>query len=195
MFSFLKRDKTDNPVQGELRRLSELFKDGAAAPPPEMVENNGRKAVWSIPLRDGGEAFVSASKYAGINDEIYVVEVDADRFYYHWLKSTLETGGDCVPVEKMPEDRKYRHAEEGFAEGRKNPVPLAEVNANELFGKDHVGFSNGVTRSFWLLAHGAKSFPVEVHGQESAQRLHRLAGTGQGPKTLEELFASPAAES
>lgn len=191
MFSFLKREKTDNPVQGELRRLSELFKDGASAPTPEMLENTGYRAVWSIPLRDGGEAFVSASRYPYNNDETYVVEVDADRFYYHWLKSTMESGGDCVPVEKMPEDRKYRHAEDGFAEGRENPVPLAEVNAYELFGKDYVGFSNGVTRSFWLIAHGAKSFPVEVHGQESAQRLHQLAGVGEGPKTLEQLFTDP----
>ena len=46
-----------------------------------------------------------------------------------------------------------------------------------------------------LLAHGAKSFPVEVHGQESAQRLHQLAGVGEEPKTLEHLFAVPAADS
>ena len=196
MFSLCKRLQPDNPVQVELRRLSDLFRDGTSlAIPPEMLENNGRRAIWSIPLRDGGEAFVSAKKNAGINDEMYVVEVDADRFYYHWLRSTLESGGHCVPLQNMPDDYKYHLAEEGFAEGRKNPVPLAEVTAYELYGQDYVSFSNGITRSFWLLAHGAKSFPVEVHGQESAQRLHQLAGVGEEPKTLEHLFAVPAAES
>lgn len=191
MFSFLKPRNKDEAAQGELRRLSGLFKEGAAASPPEMLASDGRTAVWSIPLNDGGRAFVSASRYPYLNDEIYVVEVDADRFYYHWLKSTLERGGECVPVQEMPGDRKYRQAEEGFAEGRKNPVPLAEVNAYETGGMDYVGFTNGVTRSFWLLAHGAKSFPVETHGIESARKLHELAGTGQGPRTLDELFPLP----
>lgn len=194
MFPFFKRQQTDNPVQVELQRLSGVFRDGASAAPPEMLENTGRRAIWSIPLKDGGEAFVSAKKNLGINDEMYVVEVDADRFYYHWLKSTLESGGHCVPLQNMPEDYKYHLAEEGFAQGLKNPVPLAEVTAYELYGQDYVSFSNGITRSFWLLAHGAKSFPVEVHGQESAQRLHRLAGVGEGPRTLEELFPDPAGQ-
>lgn len=89
-------------------------------------------------------------------------------------------------------DSKYKDAAEGFSFGCDNPVPLATVSFNIatrfitsykflLFGKEvreerfsYVAFTNGVTRTIWLLAHGCKFFPVECE-MPGAIDLHRLA--------------------
>lgn len=72
-------------------------------------------------------------------------------------------------------DYKFQYAEEGFSHGITNPVPLAQVNYESTGGvqnywskltkktqQGHLSFTNGITRTIWLLAHGAKYFPVEV---------------------------------
>ncbi len=182
-------------INQELEQLAQNFKAQADVPRASILGNDGRRAVWSIELEDGRQAFMSARRYPHMNDSTFVVEVDADRFYYHWLRSSAQTGGHCKLREDMPADYKYAQAEDGFSSGVENPVPLAEVNAwTAEDGTDHIGFSNGITRSFWLLSKGAKSFPVETNHPESAQKLHELAGIGNGPVSFEEFFDVPAHE-
>ncbi|QPB72731.1 hypothetical protein XFHB_13030 (plasmid) [Xylella fastidiosa] len=144
-------------------------------------------AIWRIPVSGQADRYMSASAgYSG--KETFVVHVDANAFYLAWLRS----GSDkhCVLRSQMPSDYKYAYAVDGFAEGSSNPVPLAEVGAwNDDRGRTHIGFTNGITRSFWLISNDAPSFPVQVYGYESAELLNRTAGTPQGMICYTDLFA------
>ena len=91
---------------------------------------------------------------------------------------------------EMPADHKYEHAADGFSHGFKNPVPLAEVEAWRHNGKVRIGFSNGITRTFWLIANRAPAFPIEVHSLESAELLHRAVGFGPALICYETIFAA-----
>lgn len=57
--------------------------------------------------------------------------------------------------------RKFPEAERCFSWGITNPVSLALSGCYQTkSGNFGSGFSNGVTRTIWLLANGAKEFPV-----------------------------------
>jgi hypothetical protein len=43
--------------------------------------------------------------------------------------------------------------------------PIAELSLNEKLLS--VGFTNGITRTIWLLAHGARSFPIDLCGHDA----------------------------
>lgn len=87
----------------------------------------------------------------------------------------------------MPNDYKFKHAVDGFANNQNSPVPLAFLSARYVDGHPYIGFTNGVTRTLWLLVNGAKSFPVEVHKEESAKYLYEFAGIGEPPKSYQQL--------
>lgn len=88
-------------------------------------------------------------------------------------------------------DSKFHWAAKGFADGLANPVPLAQVSLEEYQpnerrsllsrlsltagAKPYVTFSDGVTRTIWLLTYGAEAFPVKCR-ISSAIKLHRFAG-------------------
>ena len=90
----------------------------------------------------------------------------------------------------MPNDDKYRWAVDGFAQGPRNPVPLAEAGAYRDLNscRLHLSFTNGVTRTFWLLANRCPAFPVKVYGSVSAKLLFQVAGLDISPLSLVELF-------
>lgn len=91
------------------------------------------------------------------------------------------------PIFRLPPgaaDYKLKYAIEGFACGLENPVPLAEVGVD---GAGGVGFTNGITRTLWLLVHRAAAFPVECRTACSSS-LNILAGaTVCRPRTVQEL--------
>lgn len=73
--------------------------------------------------------------------------------------------------------RKFPDAEQGFAWGIKNPVRLPLVGCNpENSSTATVGFTNGVTRTIWLMANGAKEIPVSCERGSGSELLHRHAG-------------------
>jgi hypothetical protein len=93
----------------------------------------------------------------------------------------------------------------GFSYGIDNPVPLAFVSHGTAtrtnvshkflwFGKQelleqfhYVGFTNGVTRTIWLLSQGCKAFPIECE-MPGAIELHRIAAIPGTPfYTIDEL--------
>lgn len=158
-----------------------------------MVRLDDDKAVWRVPVPGEDDRFMSA-KSGGIDREKFVVQVDTELFYRTWLAGTSAWGkrdsADCVLRSEMPGDYKYPHAVSGFSQGRDNPVPLAEVNAWRDGSKVRVGFTNGITRTFWLIANRAPAFPVEVRGRQAAELLHRAVGFGAAPVCYEKLFAA-----
>jgi hypothetical protein len=179
---------------GRARELRQL--DSAPGSRPkgcELVKLDDDKALWRVPVPGEADRFMSA-KSGGIDREKYVVQVDTELFYRAWLASSSAWGKrdstDCVLRAEMPADYKYHHAVSGFAQGRDNPVPLAEVDAWREDGKVRVGFTNGITRTFWLIANRAPAFPVEVRGRDAAQLLHHAAGFGPAPVCYETMFAA-----
>lgn len=121
------------------------------------------------------------------------VIVEAERFLMLWQRH---------PHAEAPPDRescfgdyKFKDAEAGFARGIASPVPLADVVVMDttIFRSEPpwwkrllvrgpseprwgVRFTNSITRTKYLLAHGASSFPVSCE-VASARLLESLAGT------------------
>lgn len=167
-------------------------------------------AIFRVPTTLRGDAYLSVSRSNYQNDVRSVVEVDAARFLDLWRQpySSHEDVAQGSP-DTWPQDYKFHHAEEGFAEGESNPVPLAEISCFQqvieqpvwqrhfwLFRKllrvdtirfPTLSFTNGVTRTIWLLTAGATVFPVEVQ-QRDAALLQEMAGVAGGSvKTVEQL--------
>lgn len=148
------------------------------------------------------------------SDAYAVVDLDAQRFLALWRAHPESYTYDvaCGSPATWPNDRKWQNAVDAFEPGRSNPVPLAIVSLSPAFtrvraplwpphwGRGTVvrelnrlgaGFVDGVTRTIWLLTHGATSFPVLIR-PEAADDLHGLAGlSGRGSTMPRRLFEEP----
>lgn len=184
--------------RAELRKLDCARATMPIPTPPALVDLGPSKAVWEIQVPGQACRFMSAAS-GSINDEFFIVNVGTELFYRTWLQSSpsvrVQRWEDCVLRSKMPHDYKYKHAIQGFSGGRENPVPLALCGAFMRGKRTHVGFTNGVTRTFWLIANQAVSFPVQVHGHESAELLNSIAGLDPVPTSFADLFARARADS
>jgi hypothetical protein len=179
----------------ELRReLARVDRDGLPPPAaaPELVQVRNNVAVWRLPVPGHDDRFMKLD-LSGSGVGRRVVMLDAARFYREWILSSLEGPvgrASTVPLKRdMPIDYKYHYAADGFSEGRSNPVPLADGGANGPGWGSRMYFNDGVTRTYWLLAHGVASFPIEVSRAEPANELHRLAGIGEEPIRCTDLLA------
>jgi hypothetical protein len=123
-----------------------------------------------------------------------VVIVDARRFLKLWRADPYKEHEEIAQgnPQTWRGDYKFKYAVKGFSYGFKNPVPLAWVAYSEIillsvtykflrFGRQehrehvrYVSFINGITRTIWLLSHGARAFPVECR-MPDARVLHRKA--------------------
>lgn len=172
----------------------------------------GRESlVYQVPLSQGRMVYMRVDRTNYRNAERTVVMVDATRFLDLWRVDPCDVHGDVARQgpETWPTDYKYHYAADGFKEGLGNPVPLAEVGCSMsnvmrtmretrwLFFRrptgtrywtfPYVTFTNGVTRTIWLLSNGAEIFPVEVPTAE-AELLQRHAGAGRALQTVDELI-------
>ncbi|WP_433963057.1 plasmid fertility inhibition factor family protein [Providencia stuartii] len=75
-----------------------------------------------------------------------------------------------------PKDRKYPSSAAHFAVGIDSPVPLADVSPTMILGHFAVCFTDGMTRSMWLLAHEVAVFPVLSRDEASAVMLAEHVG-------------------
>jgi hypothetical protein len=168
-------------------------------------------AIFRIPTSKHGDVYMRAERPNYNAEKHAVVEVDAERFLALWRQphSSHEDVARGTPA-TWPSDRKYEDAAGGFAHGAENPVPLAEVSCGYdtsetievrrrflLFKQEVViapsglpwlGFTNGVTRTIWLLTQGAAVFPVDCSVDEASE-LQKLAGVPGGrPVLLSDLI-------
>ncbi|MBI5936608.1 MAG: hypothetical protein HY850_02040 [Betaproteobacteria bacterium] len=127
-------------------------------------------------------------------DKSGIVIVDSEKFLELWRNEpysihSAEANGN---PQLWPQDRKYELAAKGFSHGQGNPVPLAYVSHGVAtraivsykflwFGKNvhyeefhHIGFTNGITRTIWLLSQGCTAFPIECE-MPGARQLHQTA--------------------
>ncbi len=151
--------------------------------------------VFEVPLMDGRVIYMSPRKTAALNEKRCVVIVDAKKFLDLWR---IEPNSGHYEIangnpETWRNDKKYPNAELGFSQGRNNPVPLAEVaffKAGSInLCQNHVRFTDGVTRTIWLLANGCQEFPVECLLSGDAEGLYEAAGAvGTSLKTIVEII-------
>lgn len=155
--------------------------------------------IFKIPLRSGFAHmmvrcdFFSKENVTGNK----IVIVDRGKFLNLWQKSLrsderLLAAGDESAWRR---DYKFHYAETAFSGGIDNPVPLADLQCHlrdkegtitslseQIFSDNYIGkripycsFTDGITRTLWLLANGAESFPVRTDSY-SYERLKFYAG-------------------
>lgn len=169
---------------------------------PIFVEDSrgSRFLIFSVPLPNRPPVFMcrKVPKYG--TDKSGVVVVDSKKFLQLWRNDRhgihVEQANGCPEI--WQKERKYPAATNRFSHGYDNPVPLAYVSFGKgdrsiisykflWFGRGerqeqfhYVKFTNGVTRTIWLLSHGCAAFPVECE-MPGAQELHRMAAAPETP--------------
>lgn len=162
-------------------------------------------ATFAVLLKNGRSVHMQAELPGG-EDCYAVVLVDAARFVQLW-RSPRSSHREVALLDEAtwPTDYKYQEAVDGFSHGAENPVPLAEVScgviSQDVFerrqrflwwkkdvmvarqGEVFLSFTNGITRTIFLLANGAKEFPVRCE-RSAADLLFQLAGSSNHPPLL-----------
>lgn len=152
----------------------------------------GDQYVCDIPLRNGETAYMRLN--GELSSDRAVVVCDPGRFLQMWKLSGRRP--DVLACESdWTRDYKFAEAVKGFSYGADNPVPLAQVTfrwnisaarfltrrlgkwRNGFEEKPFLDFSNGITRTIWLLHNGARYFPVECSKAE-AYAFHTAVGVG-----------------
>lgn len=150
---------------------------------PQVVELTYRRCVWKI--QADKDAYMCVERTPFHNDRRYIVVVEGAKFYQLWRRSPLPV----VQVRNlMTLDYKYRALDENFGNSASSPIPLAQVSCYPRDGRDGVYFTDGLTRTLWLLANHAKAFPVLLHDEGSSLELCRLTSTGLEPSTVASLL-------
>ncbi len=173
--------------------------------------------VFEVPLGEGhASVYMRAVIKHGMHNRRALVFVDAQKFHACWRAEFYGIHDEQAQGSRTtwPLDRKFPEANRGFAQGISNPVPLAYVHARSepkrfpitkrvlgIFKRtigyetrpvNYVTFTDGVTRTIWLLNFGAPVFPVMVDQTEAAA-MHAFCGVGDGPVSFTQLLTRHAA--
>ena len=123
--------------------------------------------------------FMRIDKTPHYNAERYVVIVDTHNFYKTWTGNSI----DQCNIYNDWELKKYYEAIDGFSKGIENPVPLAVVGYS-----NEIAFTNGITRTKWLIINRARCFPLECN-RRSAKLFHeRLSYADEKIRNVFRLF-------
>lgn len=182
--------------RSELKALAEQIEREPRPTLAAPVERSPGQFLWCLPLPAGGNAYMALT--AGRADhDLFVVPVHAAAFHRAWLVRGLQSDDKlndltdgCRLRGELTTDRKFKHAAACFAEGERNPVDLPRVGTTKARkGELGVTFTDGITRTFWLLANNVAAFPVVVAGPETAAELAKAVGLG-APQRVSALFAA-----
>lgn len=158
------------------------------------------KSRFEVQLPEQDSVYMSFTLRRHMADHSAIVIVDANKFIELWRNEPEGYEADKAFGNSISwsGDRKFPDAQSGFNHGIQNPVPLAYVSFNTFerqtikykfkwFGKrticesmPYVTFTNGITRTIWLLANRCSSFPIECK-LPGAHQLHKLAGSSEHP--------------
>lgn len=120
-----------------------------------------KAGLFAVPTRDHTVYLRSE----GLDDDFVVAEIETVRLFERWRDSPY--GGHKHLAYGAPqtwrEDRKFNEAEEGYAKGWRNPVPVPHVEcAISERGESYIEVMD-VTRTIWLAANAASFIPVACH--------------------------------
>lgn len=193
------RDRVDHradmiAMTAEVLAIADRMPAPSADMAPVVVENCKSRIIWSVPLSGRDPVYMTAARSNYRNDRRFVVFVKARHFYAHWRAALMLDparrygGGDVRGApqrfEDIERDRKYAGQDRIWAKGLDAPVPLAKPVCNEY---QHVDFTDGITRTLWLIRNGAAIFPVEA-GWHDYEALHELVGVeDMPPESIEAL--------
>lgn len=167
------------------------------------------RAVFCV-TTDRGKAFLCTDSTW---ENHSIVEVDTRFFLELWRADTYQAHKTIAQgsPETWAHDDKFKHAEAGFSCGESNPVPLAYINCEirdeemdvweryfiffrRFKGRKvvsripYITFTDGITRTIWLMTRNAPYFPVLCDTKDAAL-LQVLAGLPEGkPQTMPELL-------
>ena len=177
-----------NTAEGSTKELGVVTKISAA------------HFLYQITLADQSRVYMRLLDINYHRDNQFAVIVNAERFLQLWRNADYKAHREIAHgnPESWQRDYKFNEAKDGFSKGIVNPVPLADVSCyldtrKSLLGGTKtqwcVGFTNGITRTIYLLTYGAKSFPVMCRGEDEAFNMHTHAGVHNCmPKSLEQLI-------
>lgn len=156
----------------------------------ENREWNDPRIIYTVPLPNMDSVYMSMTVTEYGRENSAVVIVDAQKFLQLWRSDPHGTHAELANGTPLtwPTDYKYDRAVAGFSHGRANPVPLPDVSfgtatpqsgSRNFFKRQeqvgYIAFTNGITRTIWLLTQGCKAFPVKC-SVECASDLFRFAG-------------------
>jgi len=163
------------------------------------------RIIFTVPLPNMDVAYMSMTITEYGRENSAVVIVDAQKFLHLWQSDPYGAHAELANGTPFtwPNDYKYDRAVAGFSHGRANPVPLPDISfgtaprsIDESIQKsrtdgseqvEYIAFTNGITRTIWLLTQGCKAFPVKC-SIDCASGLVRAAGVkGSKVQTLSEL--------
>jgi hypothetical protein len=154
-----------------------------------MIESVGVKRIYDnnsfvfrIYIKNNNCVYMRVDESPFYNNERYVIIVSAIDFYKKWMKmENKKIDRDiCIAV---TDDEKYKDAGNGFSRGIDDPVPLAIVGYDKC-----IGFTNGITRTKWLLNNGAMCFPVECSKTSAVNFYNTLSYENREALSVEELM-------
>lgn len=162
-----------------------------AVDPSKLIEKTKTQAIWEV-LIPGRESVFMYAESGYINEKLFVIHVDTEKFYRMWFKDSspwnLYVTNACPIRSTMYRDYKYGEAIVGFSHGLENPVPLADIGSLAHIHRENITFTNGVTRTMWLISNHAPSFPVAVSNEHDARFLNKHFGLTPNPISFVELF-------
>jgi phosphatidate phosphatase APP1 len=135
-------------------------------------------------------------------DDYGVVVVEAQAFLSLWRAEPhgIHAKDANGHPESWREHYKFAAAARGFLRGLSDPVPLAEVSCEvennttvRGLSQSYVYFSNGITRTIWLLANGCTAFPIHCPMPGARELQERAAVTGTELLMLPSAAGSHAA--
>ncbi len=152
--------------------------------------------IFIVQLINNCPVYMSADRSLQ-NSKRTIVMVESNKLLELWRNDPLTRHAEIAygNPESWCKDYKYHNAEQGFLAGKDNPVPLAEISYQELSEAYHkkrvtsrlfqqnpkkiscISFTNGITRTIWLLSNGASHFPVELYDFSEAEKLANIMQT------------------
>ncbi|WP_447874499.1 plasmid fertility inhibition factor family protein [Serratia fonticola] len=145
---------------------------------PEFGTHGERSCLFEITLATGRTVWMTQT--LSERSDYWLVLVEKRPLLQAWAHAHQERHLAVGDETIWRQDSEFAYAEGGFSEGRENPVPLALCDGGyqvkqglPVFWLD---FTNGITRTIWLMANGVERFPVKVSTERSAQLIHRGAG-------------------
>ncbi len=152
---------------------------------------NERCYVYEIKLPNKNSVYMKIVS-ASDNNNTYPVIINSEKFLKYWKNVPNGFHEDFAlshgNKKSWQSDYKYHDAEDGFTGGISNPVPIPKIQYLDNITPNCITVSN-CTRTIWLLANDADSFPVECEGYDNAKNVYDFIGEKEFElKTLAELL-------